>query len=61
MILSNIFTLCEIDPKEIYRWFMEMFVDSSEWVMVPNVFGLGTFADGGIISTSHIHAVQIMC
>jgi deoxyribodipyrimidine photolyase-related protein len=51
MILSNIFTLCEIDPKEIYRWFMEMFVDSSEWVMVPNVFGMGTFADGGLMST----------
>ena len=38
-------------PKDIYRWFMEMFVDSSEWVMVPNVFGMGTFADGGIMST----------
>ena len=51
MILSNILTLSEIDPREIYRWFMEMFVDSSEWVMVPNVFGMGTFADGGIMST----------
>ena len=51
MILSNIFTLCEISPKEVYRWFMEMFVDSSEWVMVPNVFGMGLFADGGIMST----------
>lgn len=30
-------TLTEIDPKNIYKWFMEMYVDSSEWVMVPNV------------------------
>ncbi|MGY9041478.1 MAG: cryptochrome/photolyase family protein, partial [Alphaproteobacteria bacterium] len=30
---------------------MEMYVDSSEWVMVPNVFGMGTFSDGGIFST----------
>ena len=29
--------LCRLDPKDIYRWFMEMFVDSSDWVMVPNV------------------------
>ena len=30
---------------------MEMFLDSSEWVMVPNVYGMGTFADGGLFST----------
>ena len=30
---------------------MEMFVDSSDWVMVPNVYGMGTFADGGIFAT----------
>ncbi len=30
---------------------MEMYVDSSDWVMVPNVYGMGTYADGGIFST----------
>ena len=43
--------MCEIDPDEIYKWFMEMFIDSSEWVMVPNVYGMGTFADGGTFAT----------
>ena len=51
MILSNIMNLCNIDPNEIYKWFMEMFMDSSDWVMVPNVYGMGTFADGGIFAT----------
>ena len=51
MIISNIMTLCEVHPQSVYRWFMEMYVDSSEWVMTPNVFGMGTFADGGIFST----------
>ena len=51
MIISNIMTLSEINPKEVYRWFMEMYVDSSDWVMVPNVYGMGTYADGGIFST----------
>ena len=51
MILSNIMNLCNIDPNEIYKWFMEMFIDSSDWVMVPNVYGMGTFADGGIFAT----------
>ena len=51
MILANIMTLSRINPNEIYKWFMEMFIDSSEWVMVPNIYGMGTFADGGIFST----------
>ena len=39
------------DPNEVYRWFMEMFIDSYDWVMVPNVYGMSQFADGGIMST----------
>ena len=38
MILSNIMNLCEIKPTIVYKWFMELFVDSSDWVMVPNVY-----------------------
>ena len=30
---------------------MEMYIDSSEWVMVPNVFGMATYSDGGLMST----------
>ena len=51
MILSNIMNLCELKPKAVYKWFMEMFVDSSDWVMVPNVYGMGLFSDGGIFAT----------
>ncbi len=51
MILSNIMNLCEIKPNFVYKWFMEMFVDSSNWVMVPNVYGMGLFSDGGIFAT----------
>ena len=51
MVLCNIMNLCEIKPNEVYKWFMEMFVDSSDWVMSPNVYGMGLFSDGGIFST----------
>ena len=51
MVIANLMTLCEVHPANVYRWFMEMYVDSSEWVMTPNVFGMGTFADGGIFAT----------
>ncbi len=51
MIISNIMLLCEIAPKEVHGWFMEMFVDSSDWVMGPNVYGMSQFSDGGIFAT----------
>ena len=51
MILSNIMNLCEIEPKQVYKWFMEMFMDSSDWVMSPNVYGMGLFSDGGTFAT----------
>jgi deoxyribodipyrimidine photolyase-related protein len=51
MVLGNFMLLCEFDPDEVYRWFMEMFVDAYDWVMVPNVYGMTQFADGGIMTT----------
>lgn len=51
MVAGNMMLLAEIDPRDAYRWFMELFVDSAEWVMVPNVFCMALFADGGTITT----------
>lgn len=51
MVLGNFFLLCEFDPDEVYRWFMELFIDSYDWVMVPNVYGMSQFADGGMMTT----------
>ena len=51
MIQVNLMNLCEIDPKYAYKWFMELYVDSSDWVMTPNVYSMGLFADGGIMAT----------
>jgi deoxyribodipyrimidine photolyase-related protein len=51
MVLSNFMLLCEIHPNAVYRWFMEMYIDAYDWVMVPNVYGMGQFADGGLLST----------
>ncbi len=51
MVLSNIMLLTEIHPHEVHKWFMEMFVDSADWVMGPNVYGMGQFSDGGIFAT----------
>ncbi len=51
MVLGNFMQLCEFDPNEVYKWFMEMFIDAYDWVMVPNVYGMTQFADGGLMTT----------
>ncbi len=51
MIISNLMNLTGIHPSQMYKWFMEMYIDSYDWVMVPNVYGMGSYADGGIFST----------
>ncbi|MEO0436383.1 MAG: cryptochrome/photolyase family protein [Pseudomonadota bacterium] len=51
MVLGGFMFLCEFHPDEVYRWFMEMFVDSYDWVMVPNVYSMSQHADGGLITT----------
>lgn len=51
MIIGNFMMLTEIDPDEAYRWFMEMYIDAYDWVMVPNVYGMSMQSDGGSIVT----------
>ena len=51
MVIGNFMLLCEFDPDEVYKWFMEVFIDSYDWVMVTNVYGMSQFADGGLMST----------
>ncbi len=50
MLLGNFMLLCEIHPNEVYRWFMELYIDAYDWVMVPNIYGMSQFADGGMIT-----------
>ena len=51
MILSNLALLSETDPQEFLNWMRREFIDASEWVMVPNVIGMGVHADGGQMMT----------
>ncbi len=51
MLLGNFMLLCGFNPIEVNDWFHELFIDGYDWVMVPNVFGMSQFADGGIFTT----------
>lgn len=51
MIIANLMNLAGVHPGEAYRFFMTRYIDAYDWVMVPNVFGMGLTSDGGIFAT----------
>ncbi len=51
MVLGNFMLLCEIKPDDVYQWFMQMYIDAYDWVMVPNIYGMSQFSDGGMITS----------
>ena len=51
MVVGQFMLLCEIHPHDMYRWFMEFAIDSYDWVMVPNVYGMVGYNDGGETTT----------
>jgi deoxyribodipyrimidine photolyase-related protein len=51
MVLANIANLVGVEPTALLMWMRERFVDGANWVMGPNVMGMGLWADGGRMAT----------
>jgi deoxyribodipyrimidine photolyase-related protein len=51
MVLCNFCMLAGVDPAAVHRWFLSFYVDAYEWVVAPNVIGMGLNADGGQTAT----------
>jgi len=51
MLFGNYLNLCQIKPDAVYNWFMEMYIDAYDWVMVPNVYSMTLYTDGGLLTT----------
>ncbi len=68
MVLGNFFLLTECEPRQVLRWFNEMYIDSYDWVMDANVLGMILHADGGYMATkpyaatsAYIHKMSDHC
>lgn len=51
MITGNFALLAGVDPDEVDRWYLGIYIDAIEWVEITNTRGMSQFADGGIVGT----------
>ena len=68
MVLCNLATLLEVDPRQLTDWFWIAYADAYDWVVEPNVLGMGTYAVGGLFTTkpyvsgaNYIHRMSDYC
>jgi deoxyribodipyrimidine photolyase-related protein len=68
MILSNLASLLDVSPRELTDWFWVSYIDAFDWVVEPNVLGMGTFAVGDLMTTKpyvsgtpYIHKMSDFC
>jgi deoxyribodipyrimidine photolyase-like uncharacterized protein len=51
MVIGNFALLAGLDPVELHRWYLGIYIDAFEWVELPNTLGMSQRADGGLIAT----------
>jgi len=68
MVLSNLATLLDVSPRELTDWFWVAYADAYDWVVEPNVLGMGTFAAGDVMTTkpyvsgaNYLHKMSDYC
>jgi len=68
MVICNFCMLAGVDPAAVNAWFLSFYSDAYEWVVTPNVIGMGLNADGGrtatkpyIASANYINKMSDYC
>ena len=52
LMVTGLFSLLlGIDPREVHKWYLAVYVDAVEWVELPNTLGMSQYADGGSMAS----------
>ncbi len=52
LMVTGLFALLlGVQPREVHKWYLAVYVDAVEWVELPNTLGMSQFADGGIMAS----------
>lgn len=51
MVLGQFAMLLGVQPYDVHRWHMSMYIDAVDWVSLPNVLGMSQYGDGGVVGS----------
>ncbi len=51
MVTGNFGLLAGVRPQALNEWYWLAYIDAWHWVVAPNVIGMATFADGGLMAS----------
>jgi deoxyribodipyrimidine photolyase-related protein len=52
LMVTGLFALLlGVEPREVHRWYLAVYVDAVEWVELPNTLGMSQYADGGVMAS----------
>jgi deoxyribodipyrimidine photolyase-related protein len=51
MVTGNFALLAGVNPDELDKWYLGIYIDALDWVEITNTRGMSQFADGGIVGT----------
>ena len=51
MVIGSFCLTAGVDPAEVERWYLGVYIDAFQWVELPNVIGMSQHADGGFLAS----------
>ena len=52
LMITGLFALLfGVEPVQVHKWYLAVYVDAVEWVELPNTIGMSQFSDGGLMAS----------
>ncbi len=52
LMITGLFALLYgVEPRQVHKWYLSVYVDAVEWVELPNTLGMSQYADGGLLAS----------
>ena len=51
MVTGLFCLLLGVEPQQVHKWYLAIYIDAVEWVELPNTLGMSQYGDGGVMGS----------